>query len=65
MQSDNHDRIDQPILQMTMEMQVYKYLSNVLKLWKKKNHGERKTTQTVEQCSKTIVDMEEKNTYIY
>ena len=32
MSSDNHDRIDQPILQMSMEIPVNKCLSNVLKL---------------------------------
>ena len=40
------------------------FVERIKNMRKKTNHGERKTTQTIKQYSKTMVDMEEKNTYI-
>ena len=44
---------------------IWMFVERIKTMRKKTNHGERKTTQTIKQCSKTMVDMEEKNTYIY
>ena len=41
------------------------FVESIKAMRKKTKHGERKTTQTIKQCSEIMVDMEEKNTYIY